>query len=174
MKRLVFFCLVPHCFDVSKEADTRQHLHHKHHASTTGPHGPKRDLAMMGVLIHVLGDAGNNLGVMAAALVIWLAHYGGRFYADPAASMGIALMILASSIPLSKHYAFPRPLVRTTNYSLVKQAGLILLQSAPSGVDHDDVKHDLEKVSIILPHMFQLCLTLIHLLAIGTWGSCRS
>lgn len=110
---------------------------------------------MMGVLIHVLGDAGNNLGVMAAALVIWLAHYGGRFYADPAASMGIALMILASSIPLSKHYAFPRPLVRTTNYSLVKQAGLILLQSAPSGVDHNDVKHDLEKVSIILPHMFQ-------------------
>lgn len=59
---------------------------------------------MMGVLIHVVGDAGNNLGVMAAALVTWLAHYGGRFYADPAASMGIALMILASSIPLSKYH----------------------------------------------------------------------
>jgi len=65
---------------------------------------------MMGVLIHVLGDAGNNLGVMAAALVIWLAHYGGRYYADPAASMGIALMILASSIPLSEHYAFSQPI----------------------------------------------------------------
>ena len=28
----------------------------------------------------------------------------------------------------------------------VKQSGLILLQSAPQGVDHDDVKHDLEQV----------------------------
>lgn len=57
---------------------------------------------MMGVLIHVLGDAGNNLGVMASALVIWLANYPGRYYADPAVSMAIAFMILFSSIPLSK------------------------------------------------------------------------
>lgn len=56
---------------------------------------------MMGVFIHVLGDAGNNLGVIIAALVISLTHYGGRYYADPAVSMGISLMILASSIPLS-------------------------------------------------------------------------
>ncbi|KAJ5618203.1 hypothetical protein N7537_003317 [Penicillium hordei] len=27
----------------------------------------------MGVMIHVIGDAINNLGVMAAGLVIWLA-----------------------------------------------------------------------------------------------------
>jgi len=56
---------------------------------------------MMGVLIHVLGDCANNLGVIIAAAVIWFAHYGGRFYADPAVSMGIAIMIFASSIPLS-------------------------------------------------------------------------
>lgn len=56
----------------------------------------------MGVLIHVLCDAANNLGVMAAALVIWLAKYDGRYYADPGVSMGIAVMIFLSSIPLSK------------------------------------------------------------------------
>lgn len=58
----------------------------------------------MGVLIHVLCDAANNLGVIAAALVIWLAKYDGRYYADPGVSMGIALMIMLSSIPLGKRY----------------------------------------------------------------------
>jgi hypothetical protein len=43
---------------------------------------------MMGVLIHVLGDAANNLGVIIAALVIWKATYDGRHYADPAVSYG--------------------------------------------------------------------------------------
>lgn len=86
-------------------------MHHKHsvNASKEESHGHKHDLAMMGVFIHLLGDAGNNLGVMAAALVIWFAHYDGRYYADPAASMGISLMILASCIPLSKYYL--RPLI---------------------------------------------------------------
>lgn len=55
----------------------------------------------MGVMIHVLGDCANNIGVVIAATVIWLANYGGRFYADPAVSMGIAIMIFVSSIPLS-------------------------------------------------------------------------
>ncbi|BCS30398.1 putative di-, tri-valent inorganic cation transporter [Aspergillus puulaauensis] len=82
----------------------------------------------MGVLLHVLGDAANNLGVMIAALVIWLTQYEARFYADPATSLGIAAMIMLSSIPL------------------VRQSGLILLESAPNGLDHADVKHDLEKI----------------------------
>jgi zinc transporter 1 len=56
---------------------------------------------MMGVLLHVLCDAANNLGVIASALVIWLAKYDGRYYADPGVSIGIAIMIMISSIPLS-------------------------------------------------------------------------
>jgi zinc transporter 1 len=55
---------------------------------------------MMGVLIHVLGDAANNVGVIIAALVIWKAKYEGRYYADPAVSMAIAIVILLSSLPL--------------------------------------------------------------------------
>lgn len=55
---------------------------------------------MTGVLLHVLCDAGNNLGVIAAALVIWLANYEARYYADPGTSMGIGMMIILSSIPL--------------------------------------------------------------------------
>lgn len=84
---------------------------------------------MLGVLLHVIGDALNNIGVIIAAVVIWQATYEGRFYADPGVSMGIAIMILLSALPL------------------VKNSGAILLQSAPRGVDPQDVKHDLEKVS---------------------------
>lgn len=54
----------------------------------------------MGVLIHVIGDAINNIDVIIAALVIWLAKYDGRFYADPGVSVGIALLIIASAFPL--------------------------------------------------------------------------
>ncbi|EPS28802.1 hypothetical protein PDE_03748 [Penicillium oxalicum 114-2] len=120
-----------------------QHIHHKHHVNAKNAiHKPHRDLAMMGVLIHVIGDCANNLGVIVAAAVIWFAHYRGRFYADPAVSMGIAIMIFLSSIPLIKH------------------AGQILLQSAPQGVDHDDVKHDLEGLPGVLAvhelHIWQL------------------
>ena len=58
---------------------------------------------MMGVMIHVIGDAINNLGVMAAGLIIWLAApHAGRHYADPGVSMFIAILIILSSFPLSK------------------------------------------------------------------------
>jgi zinc transporter 1 len=83
---------------------------------------------MMGVFVHVLGDALNNLAVIIAALVIWLTNSPARFYADPGVSTVISILILLSSIPL------------------VKNSGKILMQSAPGGVDIEDVKHDLEKV----------------------------
>jgi zinc transporter 1 len=59
---------------------------------------------MMGVLVHLIGDAINNVGVIIAAAVIWQAKYEGRFYADPGVSMGIAIMILLSALPLGESY----------------------------------------------------------------------
>lgn len=87
---------------------------------------------MFGVLVHVVGDALNNIGVIIAAVVIWRTDYDARFYADPGASTGISLMILISALPL------------------VKNSGAILMQSAPRGVDISDVKHDIEKVRCCL------------------------
>lgn len=91
---------------------------------------PGRDLGMLGVLVHVVGDAINNIGVIIAAVIIWQTRSEARFYADPAASMFIAIMIFISSIPLTKN------------------SGAILLESAPRGVEIDDVKHDLEQVRV--------------------------
>ncbi|BCR87098.1 putative di-, tri-valent inorganic cation transporter [Aspergillus chevalieri] len=79
-----------------------------------------------------MGDAANNLGVMAAALVIWLTHYEGRYYADPGTSMGIGIMIILTSLPLMRH------------------SGHILLESLPNGVSVDDVRHDLELIPGVL------------------------
>ncbi|KAJ5096173.1 hypothetical protein NUU61_005529 [Penicillium alfredii] len=104
------------------------HGHGHSHGHSHGHGHDHGDLGMMGVLLHVICDAANNLGVMAAALVIWLAHYDGRYYADPGVSMGIALMIILSSLPL------------------VRSSGVILLESAPHGVDLSDVQHDLETI----------------------------
>ncbi|KAL3475282.1 cation efflux family-domain-containing protein [Aspergillus californicus] len=84
------------------EAGTK-HLDHKHLTHKEVPVFGGHDLGMMGVLLHVMGDAANNLGVMVAALVIWLTQYEARYYADPATSLGIATMIIVSAFPLTVH-----------------------------------------------------------------------
>ncbi|KAL5335143.1 cation efflux protein [Aspergillus crustosus] len=112
--------------------DEDKHRDHRHLEHDEVPVFGGHDLGMMGVLLHVLGDAANNLGVMIAALVIWLTQYEARYYADPATSMGIAAMIMLSAFPL------------------VRKSGFILLESAPNGIQLEDVKHDLEKISGIL------------------------
>ena len=105
------------------------HTDHRH--TLTQRKKPGRDLGMMGVLIHVIGDAINNIGVIIAAVIIWQTTSEKRFYADPAVSLFIAIMILLSAGPL------------------VKNSGQILLQSAPSGLVMDDLRHDIEQASYI-------------------------
>lgn len=78
------------------------HSLHRHKPTLDAEIGGKEhDHNMMGVLLHVMGDAANNIGVIIASLVIWKATYPGRFYADPAVSMVIAIMIFLSAWPLS-------------------------------------------------------------------------
>ncbi|KAF2094308.1 cation diffusion facilitator family metal ion transporter [Rhizodiscina lignyota] len=101
------------------------HANH-YHTMNTAVGTPGRDLGMLGVFLHVIGDAVNNIGVIISGAAIWFGKTDARYYADPAISMGISFMILATSIPL------------------VKNSGRILLQSSPAGVDLDEVKADLE------------------------------
>ncbi|KAI0206383.1 cation efflux protein [Astrocystis sublimbata] len=104
------------------------HAHAEHRHTVVKLQAPGRDLGMLGVFVHVLGDALNNVAVIIAALIIWLTKSPNRFYADPGISTFISIFIFASSIPL------------------VKNSGKILMQSAPRDVDLEDVKHDLEKI----------------------------
>ncbi|KAK3669712.1 hypothetical protein LTR78_010395 [Recurvomyces mirabilis] len=106
----------------------RPHKDDRHAAPDRQGQGkPERDLGLMGILIHVAGDAANNLGVILVGAVIWKTHSPGRYYVDPAISITISIMIFASAVPL------------------VKKSGLILLQSVPKGVNPVDVMHDMEQ-----------------------------
>ncbi|CAD6592532.1 MAG: hypothetical protein ASARMPREDX12_006174 [Alectoria sarmentosa] len=100
------------------------------------------DLNMRGVFLHVMGDALGNIGVIGSALIIWLTDYTWRFYADPAISLAITLIILGSAIPLCK------------------AASRILLQAVPAGISIDDIKEDIEELPGILSchhlHVWQL------------------
>ncbi|KAF1994271.1 cation efflux family protein [Amniculicola lignicola CBS 123094] len=103
-----------------------QHAKHLHLTQINKPQG--MDLGILAVIIHLVGDAINNIAVIISALIIWLTKSNARFYADPAVGMWIAIMILGTAIPLTK------------------RSGNILLESAPPGVKLDDVKHDLESI----------------------------
>ncbi|KAF2031014.1 cation efflux protein [Setomelanomma holmii] len=112
--------------DIENISPAPTHAAHMHITASPKKHG--MDLGILGVLIHVLGDAINNIGVIISAVIIWFVKSPNRFYADPSVSMWIAIMILISAIPLTK------------------RSGKILLQSAPLGVKIDDIKHDLESI----------------------------
>ena len=101
------------------------------------------DLNMRGIFLHVMGDALGNIGVIATALVLWRApHVVGKEYLDPAISLIISCIILASAVPLCK------------------AAGKILLQAVPSHIDVDHIKDDIEDLPGIVGchhlHVWQL------------------
>ncbi|KIW29098.1 uncharacterized protein PV07_04938 [Cladophialophora immunda] len=100
----------------------RHHIHKQNDGSKTND--KHHDLNMTGVLLHVLGDAVGNIGVIASALFIWLTDFTWRFYADPAVSVLITVVILHSAVPL------------------VVAASRILLEAVPEGINVDEIKQD--------------------------------
>ncbi|KAG9907346.1 cation diffusion facilitator family metal ion transporter, partial [Aureobasidium melanogenum] len=93
--------------------------------SAKNTHG---DLGLNAVVIHMIGDVLNNLGVIAAALVMMLVRSPNRFYADPAVSMGISVMIASSALPLTF------------------RSGHILLGSTPPSAQSEAIIRELSKI----------------------------
>ncbi|KAG8527172.1 uncharacterized protein KY384_008602 [Bacidia gigantensis] len=121
------------------------HEGHHHCKSRDKPDGhghSHSDLNMRGVLLHVIGDALGNVGVIISALIIWLSSGSWRFYSDPVMSLIITAIILTSAIPLCK---------ATTR---------ILLQAVPSHINVDEIKEDIEDLEGIVNchhlHVWQL------------------
>ncbi|KAH0205080.1 cation diffusion facilitator family metal ion transporter, partial [Aureobasidium melanogenum] len=86
------------------------------------------DLGVNAVVIHMIGDVLNNLGVITAALVMMLVRSPDRFYTDPAVSMGIAVMIASSALPLTF------------------RSGHILLGSTPPSARTEAIIRELSKI----------------------------
>ncbi|QSZ33542.1 hypothetical protein DSL72_005110 [Monilinia vaccinii-corymbosi] len=129
--------------DTPKNLKEDRHKGHHHMVEPSDNLSQPRDLASLAVMLHVVMDAINNIGVIIAALVIWRTSYGGRFYADPGVSMGISILLIFTSLPI------------------IKSVGAIMLQSVPSAININNVKHDIENISGILSihelHVWSLC-----------------
>ncbi|KAJ7457871.1 hypothetical protein FB451DRAFT_1406727 [Mycena latifolia] len=118
-------------------------VHEQHHHTLFPPTNTLQpNLGLVAVLVHLLGDAINNVGVIVAEIFIWKLRSPSRFYADPAVSLGISLIIFASAILMSVFSLCHAPPVAINKY-LSDQAGRILLEAAPVELDLDKVKEDL-------------------------------
>lgn len=84
--------------------------------------GSKDSLNMRGAVLHVLGDLLGSVAAIVAALVIMAT---GWMPIDPILSVLVALLLFRSA------------------WALMKEAGALLLEGAPSSVDRDAVAADL-------------------------------
>ncbi|OBT91936.1 hypothetical protein VE01_09897 [Pseudogymnoascus verrucosus] len=119
------------------------HNHNKPRKDGSGGHGHNHaDLGMRAMVLHVIGDALGNVGVIISALIIWLTDSPNRFYADPAVSLFITLIILRSAVPLTSATA------------------KILLQATPDHLDVNDIKEDIQNIPGVVSchhvHIWQL------------------
>lgn len=112
------------------ESDNLHQMHN--HVRLPPPIDPHGDLGMFGVFIHVVGDAINNIGVIIVGILILKLKSINRFYADPAASLVISIIIFASAIPLT---------LRTAR---------ILLEVAPKYLDLQAIESDLLSLPNVL------------------------
>nr|BAH80466.1 putative CDF zinc transporter [Lentinula edodes] len=118
---------IPHAIEMSDEI-MLAHAGHNHTNTRKLSKNHSHNFGMLAVLIHLCGDAINNIGVVSAAILILKLTSPNRFYADPAASMLISFIIFGTAIPLT---------IRT---------GRILLEAAPIGLDLQKVTDDLSGI----------------------------
>ncbi|KHN96859.1 zinc homeostasis factor 1 [Metarhizium album ARSEF 1941] len=100
------------------------------------------DMGMNAMMLHVLGDALGNVGVIITALIIWLTDWPGKLYSDPAVSLVITAIILKTSIPLTRATA------------------RVLLQATPENISIQDIRQDIEGLPGVVSchhiHVWQL------------------
>ena len=120
----------------------RAHNHNKPKKASKGHGHSHGDMGMNAMILHVLGDALGNVGVIATALIIWLTDWPGKVYADPAVSLFITVIILRSAIPLTI------------------AASKILLQATPDNIDLNEVREDIQALPGVISchhvHIWQL------------------
>lgn len=119
------------------------HNHNKPKKAKKEGHGHNHaDMGMNAMILHVIGDALGNVGVIVSALIIWLTTWSGRFYADPAVSLFITIIILKSTLPLTSATA------------------KILLQATPDHIEVNDIKKDIQDIPGVISchhvHIWQL------------------
>lgn len=94
----------------SKPSRSSSHDSHEHHSAElngtetpllkkTGGHS-HGNMNMQALVLHVMGDALGNVGVIATGLIIWLSDLSWKYYFDPIISLVITCIIFSSALPL--------------------------------------------------------------------------
>ncbi|KAF4589438.1 zinc homeostasis factor 1 [Ophiocordyceps camponoti-floridani] len=123
--------------------DGHHHTFPRKAGHKAGGHGHNHgDMGMNAMVLHVLGDALGNVGVIITALIIWLTDWPGKAYADPAVSLVITAIILKTSIPLTLATA------------------RVLLQATPENISIQEIRQDIERLPGVVSchhvHVWQL------------------
>ncbi|KAI6783113.1 zinc homeostasis factor 1 [Emericellopsis cladophorae] len=126
--------------------DSSVHAGHNHTLppkKSKGGHGHSHgDMGMNAMVLHVIGDALGNLGVIVSALIIWKTNWPGKEYADPLVSLVITAIILKTAIPLTS------------------ATSKVLLQAAPEHISVPDIRQDIEALPGVVSchhiHVWQL------------------
>ncbi|RDB28767.1 Zinc/cadmium resistance protein [Hypsizygus marmoreus] len=129
--------------------DLHSHGHPGHGHSHAG------SMNMRALVLHVMGDALGNVGVIATGLIIWLTEWTFKNYCDPVISLVITVIIFSSALPL------------------VRSASFILLQGVPPTISLDGVRDSILEVEGVLSlhelHVWQLSeskiIASVHVLA---------
>ena len=69
------------------------------HSHKHGNHA-QGSMNMRALVLHVVGDALGNVGVIVTGLVIWLSAWQYKYYCDPVISLIITVIIFSNSLPL--------------------------------------------------------------------------
>ncbi|CAE6426766.1 unnamed protein product [Rhizoctonia solani] len=126
--------------------DEHEHEHNDDHSHSHGHghgHGHSHgSMNMRALVLHVLGDALGNVGVIATGLIIWLSDWKFKYYCDPIISLVITVIIFSSALPL------------------VKSTSSILLQAVPPSLSLPHLRRALNKTKGVLAvhelHVWQL------------------
>ena len=102
-------------------------------------HSHDGSMNMKALVLHVLGDALGNVGVIATGLIIWLTSWSFKYYCDPIISLIITVIICHSALPLGEFPALIVPCGLNMIYP-VRSTSFILLQGVPPEVSLEDVR----------------------------------
>ncbi|KAI1793916.1 cation efflux protein [Ganoderma leucocontextum] len=132
-------------YDVDSGRSSPHSLHadaghgHGRHGGHGHAHG---SMNMRALVLHVMGDALGNVGVISTGLVIWLTTLSWKYYFDPIISLVITVIIFSSALPLVRSTAF------------------ILLQGVPATVSLEETRDAILAVDGVLSvhelHIWQL------------------
>lgn len=127
-----------------------------------GGHGhPHGSMNMRALILHVMGDALGNVGVISTGLIIWLTSLSWKYYFDPIISLVITVIIFSSALPLGKfNFKEMLPSSEADFAVIVRSTAFILLQGVPATVSLEETRDAILAVDGVLSvhelHIWQL------------------